>query len=221
MRSPSATTNRCRCSLRPRKSIRSKLSRRALTIRGSLKGFPKRYYSYSLVCFFNLVVSYHFPFPPSSLIFPQNPWGFGRKISPVWEDRRSGLRWQRVLLSSVTTRSPPHQSPSVTASPRGEAYVLRCVGVITMVVFYSKPYRICQRLPLGGQLSGGQLEIKSKYSFALKVGRPFGPGQMRAGVEVSSAWVIVAPTRGGNGIPLTDWGFPKRLPCPLPPFVVS
>lgn len=44
-----------RCSLRPHKAIPSQSSHRDPTIRGSLQGLSKRYYSYSLVCFgFNL-----------------------------------------------------------------------------------------------------------------------------------------------------------------------
>ena len=76
-----------------------------------------------------------------------------------------------IFLSPVTTRSPPHQSAALTASPRGEAYVLSYVGVIAMVFFYISHAGFANRLPLGVQLSGGQLEIKSKNSFVLKVGR--------------------------------------------------
>ena len=57
-----------------------------------------------------------------------------------------------VLLSSVTTRSPPHQSPSVPASPQGEAYVLRYVGVIATVFFYISHTGPANRLPLGGKV---------------------------------------------------------------------
>ena len=66
-----------------------------------------------------------------------------------------------ILLPAVTTISPPHQSAALTASPQGEAYVLCYVGVIAMVVFYISHTGLANRLPLGIQLSGGQLEIKS------------------------------------------------------------
>ena len=68
--------------------------------------------------------------------------------------------------------SPPHQSAALTASPPGEAYATTVRWDYYCGIFLHKPYRFCQRLPLGVQLSGGQLEIKSKNSFALKVGRP-------------------------------------------------
>ena len=71
--------------------------------------------------------------------------------------------------------------------PQGEAYVLCYVGVIAMVVFYISHTGFANRLPLGG-----------------KVGRPYGPGRMRASLEDSTAWVIDAPTPPQ-----------KRISCPL------
>ena len=71
------------------------------------------------------------------------------------------LRWQRYPSTHRYSESPPHQSPSAPASPRGEAYVLRYVGMIATVFFYISHTGLANRLPLGVQLSGGQLEIKS------------------------------------------------------------
>ena len=55
------------------------------------------------------------------------------------------------------TTSPPHQTPPA----------LCYIAVFATVVFYISPPGLAKSLPLGG-----------------KVGRPFGPGRMRAGVEV-------------------------------------
>ena len=57
-----------------------------------------------------------------------------------------------IPLPADITKSPPHQSPSVPASPRGEAYVLCYVGVIATVFFYNKPYRFCQSPSPGGKV---------------------------------------------------------------------
>ena len=59
-----------------------------------------------------------------------------------------------ILLPTVTTISPPHQSPSVTASPQGETYVLCYVGVITTIIFCITPTGLANRLPLGGRWAG-------------------------------------------------------------------
>ena len=61
--------------------------------------------------------------------------------------------------------------------PQGEAYVLCYVGVIAMVVFYISHTGFANRLPLGG-----------------KVGRPKGPGRMRASLKGPTALVIDAST---------------------------
>ena len=60
--------------------------------------------------------------------------------------------------------------------PHGEAYVLCYVGVIATVVFYSKPYRLCQSPSPGGE------------------GGPAKPGRMRASLKGPTALVIDAPT---------------------------
>ena len=88
---------------------------------------------------------------------------------------REGVDFWRgdgILLPDVTTISPPHQLAALTASPRGEAYAITLCWGYYYGIFLHKPHRLCQRLPLGVQLSGGQLDIQSKNSFALKVGRP-------------------------------------------------
>ncbi len=96
-----------------------------------------------------------------------------------------GKRWRGDSSTRRYSASPPHQSPSVPASPRGEAYVLCYVGVFATVAFYISRTGLANRLPLGG-----------------KVGRPYGPGRMRASLEGSTAWVRDAPAQGGNGISL-------------------
>ena len=58
-----------------------------------------------------------------------------------------GLRWLRLDLTELS----PGQF-----DPQGEAYVLSYVGVIAMVFFYNRPYRICQSLPLGGKVGRPQ-----------------------------------------------------------------
>ena len=59
-----------------------------------------------------------------------------------------------IFLSPVTTRSPPHQSPSVPASPRGEAYVLCYVEVITTIFFYINLKGLPIAFPWGGRWAG-------------------------------------------------------------------
>ena len=61
-----------------------------------------------------------------------------------------------ILLPTVTTISPPHQSAALTASPQGEAYVLCYVGVIAMAVFYISYTGLANHLPLGGKVGRPQ-----------------------------------------------------------------
>ena len=110
-------------------------------------------------------------------------------------NRPTGPRWQR----DSSTRRHYHIAPSSVSCadsfpPKGKPTLLGYVGIFATVVFYSEPYRICQRLPLGG-----------------KVGRPFGPGRMRADVEGSAAWVIDAPP-----LPWTSFDFTSLLYKNLP-----
>ena len=110
-------------------------------------------------------------------------------------NRPTGPRWQR----DSSTRRHYHIAPSSVSCadsfpPKGKPTLLGYVGIFATVVFYSEPYRICQRLPLGG-----------------KVGRPFGPGRMRADVKGSAAWVIDAPP-----LPWTSFDFTSLLYKNLP-----
>ena len=66
--------------------------------------------------------------------------------------RPTGPRWQRDSTTRRYSTSPPHQSPSVPASPQGEAYVLCCVEVITTVFFYISHTGLAKSLPLGGKV---------------------------------------------------------------------
>ena len=63
----------------------------------------------------------------------------------------TGPRWLRGSSTLRYSTSPPHQSAPLTASPRGEAYVLCYVGVIAMAVFYISYTGLANRLPLGGE----------------------------------------------------------------------
>ena len=113
-------------------------------------------------------------------------------------NRRTGLRWQRDSSTHRYSRSPPHQSPSVPASPRGEACVLCYVGVIATVFFYISHAGFANRLPLGGRWADRR------------------PGRMRASLEDSSAWVAAPPTHSPKKAPST-WAATSPSPDPEPP----
>ena len=55
--------------------------------------------------------------------------------------------------------------------PRGSLRYFAMLRLLLRYFFTVSHTGYANRLPLGVQLSGGQLEIKSKNSFALKVGR--------------------------------------------------
>ena len=83
--------------------------------------------------------------------------------------------------------APSSVSCAASFPPRGSLRYYDTLELLTTVDFYISHTGYANRLPLGVQLSGGQLDIQSKNSLALKVGRPKGPGRMRASLEDSTA----------------------------------
>jgi len=81
----------------------------------------------------------------------------------------SGVGWRRDSPTHRYYHIAPSSVSCADSFPRGEAYVLCYVGVIAMVFFYNRTYRICQSLPLGGRWAGQR------------------PSRMRASVEGSTA----------------------------------
>ncbi len=109
-------------------------------------------------------------------------------------NRRTGLRWQRdsstrryyhIAPSSVTFGDSFPPRGSLRASVRWGDYYGS---------FLHKPHRACQKPSPGGPTVRGTVGYQINSSFALKVGRPYGPGRMRASLEDSTASGIAPPT---------------------------
>ena len=74
----------------------------------------------------------------------------------VWAQTLRHLRARMRRRAQAEASCCPHQSPSVTASPQGEAYVLSYVGRIATVFFYISHAGFANRLPLGGKVGRPQ-----------------------------------------------------------------
>ncbi len=77
-----------------------------------------------------------------------------------------------IPRSPVTTKSPPHQSAALTASPQGEAYAIRLRWGDCYGSFLHKPCRVCQSPSPGGPTVRGTVGYQINFTLALKVGRP-------------------------------------------------
>ena len=83
-----------------------------------------------------------------------------------------GERWQQYSSTRRYSTSPPHQSPSVPASPQGEAYAIRLCWGNCCGSFLHKPCRLCQSPSPGGPTVRGTVGDQINSTLALKVGRP-------------------------------------------------